>query len=188
MHAIGTKQVRESAAVSDCTKISCVRKVGEARIRKLSAYEIFWIYRSSNEGFCNGWTLAFTKSFLWWNVSLAKMYFLHSYIQRFWKWNNFCWPVENEKEERAIFQPTAAALSQPDCQDVNRSDRSPLFKRIGSVTERLTSRRSGWLGALAVDSSSTLSSFSCSKSQRKGLGAVASKSFERKQGVSSSLW
>ena len=35
---------RESAAVSDCTKISCVRKVGEPRIRKLSAYEIFWIY------------------------------------------------------------------------------------------------------------------------------------------------
>ena len=44
MHAKGTKQVRESAAVSDCTKISCVRKVGEPRIRKLSAYEIFWIY------------------------------------------------------------------------------------------------------------------------------------------------
>ena len=43
-HAKGTKQVRESAAVSDCTKISCVRKVGEPRIRKLSAYEIFWIY------------------------------------------------------------------------------------------------------------------------------------------------
>ena len=34
----------ESAAVSDCTKISCVRKAGELRIRKLSAYEIFWIY------------------------------------------------------------------------------------------------------------------------------------------------
>ena len=44
MHAKGTKQVRESAAVSDCTEISCVRKVGEPRIRKLSAYEIFWIY------------------------------------------------------------------------------------------------------------------------------------------------
>ena len=44
MHAKGTKQVRESAAVSDCTKISCVRKVGVPRIRKLSAYEIFWIY------------------------------------------------------------------------------------------------------------------------------------------------
>ena len=44
MLAKGTKQVRESAAVSDCTKISCVRKVEEPRIRKLSAYEIFWIY------------------------------------------------------------------------------------------------------------------------------------------------
>ena len=31
------------AAVSDCTKMLCVRKVGEPRIRKLSAYEIFWI-------------------------------------------------------------------------------------------------------------------------------------------------
>ena len=39
-----TKQVRVSAVVSDCTKISCVRKVGEPRIRKLSAYEIFWIH------------------------------------------------------------------------------------------------------------------------------------------------
>ena len=47
MHAKGTKQIRESAAVSDCTKILCVRKVGEPRIRKLSAYEIFWIYRTS---------------------------------------------------------------------------------------------------------------------------------------------
>ena len=44
MDAKGTKQVRESAAVSDCTEISCVRKVGEPRIRKLSAYEIFWIH------------------------------------------------------------------------------------------------------------------------------------------------
>ena len=44
MHAKGTKQVRESAAVSDCMEISCARKVGEPRIRKLSAYEIFWIY------------------------------------------------------------------------------------------------------------------------------------------------
>ena len=44
MHAKGTKQVRESAAVSDSTKISCARKVGEPRIRKLSAHEIFWIY------------------------------------------------------------------------------------------------------------------------------------------------
>ena len=44
MHAKGTKQVRESAVVSDCTKISCVRKLREARMRKLSAYEIFWIY------------------------------------------------------------------------------------------------------------------------------------------------
>ena len=42
--------VRESAAVSDCTKISCVRKVGEFRIRKLSAYEIFWIYSMLREG------------------------------------------------------------------------------------------------------------------------------------------
>ena len=44
MHAKGTKQVRESAAASDCTKISCTRKVGEPRIRKLNAYEVFWIY------------------------------------------------------------------------------------------------------------------------------------------------
>ena len=44
MQAKGTKHARESAAVSDCTKISCVRKVREPRIRKLSAYEIFWIY------------------------------------------------------------------------------------------------------------------------------------------------
>ena len=43
MHAEGTKQIRESAAISDCTNISCVRKVGKPRIRKLSAYEIFWI-------------------------------------------------------------------------------------------------------------------------------------------------
>ena len=49
MHAKGTKQVRKSAAVSDCTKISGVRTVGVPRIRKLSAYEIFWIY-SSKEG------------------------------------------------------------------------------------------------------------------------------------------
>ena len=40
----GTKQVRGSAVVSDGTKISCVRKVGEPGIRKLSAYEILWIY------------------------------------------------------------------------------------------------------------------------------------------------
>ena len=44
MHAKGTKQVREAAPVSDCTKGSCVRKVGERRIRKLSVYEVFWIY------------------------------------------------------------------------------------------------------------------------------------------------
>ena len=43
MCANGIKLVRESAAVSDCTKLSCVRKVGEHRIRKWSAYEIFWI-------------------------------------------------------------------------------------------------------------------------------------------------
>ena len=49
MHAEGTKHARESAAVSDRTKISCIRKVGEPRIRKLSAYEIFWIY-SNQEG------------------------------------------------------------------------------------------------------------------------------------------
>ena len=47
------KQVRESAAVSDCTKISCVRKVGEPRIRKMSAYEIFWIYSISCNSFPN---------------------------------------------------------------------------------------------------------------------------------------
>ena len=48
MHAKGTKHARESAAVSDCTKILCVglRKVEEPRIRKLGAYEIFWIYSS----------------------------------------------------------------------------------------------------------------------------------------------
>ena len=46
MHAKGTKQVRESAAVIDCPKISCVRKVGEPRIRKLSAYEISSVYSS----------------------------------------------------------------------------------------------------------------------------------------------
>ena len=33
MHAKGTKQVRESAAVSDGAKISCVRKVGGPRMR-----------------------------------------------------------------------------------------------------------------------------------------------------------
>ena len=43
VHAKGTKQVRESAAVSGRTKISCVRKVGGPRIRKLSVYETFWI-------------------------------------------------------------------------------------------------------------------------------------------------
>ena len=48
MHAKGTKQVKESAAVSDCTKMSCVRKVGQPRIRKLSTYEIFWIYSTCN--------------------------------------------------------------------------------------------------------------------------------------------
>ena len=31
MHAKGTKQVRESAAASDCTKMSCIRKVEEPR-------------------------------------------------------------------------------------------------------------------------------------------------------------
>ena len=50
MHAKGRKQVRKSAAVSDCTKISCVRKVGEPRIRKLSTYEIFWIYSTLLNG------------------------------------------------------------------------------------------------------------------------------------------
>ena len=48
----GSKQVRESTAVSmvsDCTKISCVRNVGEPRIRKLSAYEIFWIYSTQRK-------------------------------------------------------------------------------------------------------------------------------------------
>ena len=44
MHAKIKKQVRDSAAPSDCKKISCIRKVGKPRIRKLSAYEIFWIY------------------------------------------------------------------------------------------------------------------------------------------------
>ena len=44
MHVKGATQVRESAGISDCTEISCVRKVGEPRIRKLSAYETFWIY------------------------------------------------------------------------------------------------------------------------------------------------
>ena len=44
LDAKGTKQVRVSAAISDCTKISCVRKVGEPRRRKLNAYKIFWIY------------------------------------------------------------------------------------------------------------------------------------------------
>ena len=39
---------RESVAVSDCTKISCVRKVGEPRIWKFSAYEIFWIYSTNS--------------------------------------------------------------------------------------------------------------------------------------------
>ena len=44
MQAKGTKQVREPAAVSDCTKIECVRKVGEPmRIRKLSAYKIVYV-------------------------------------------------------------------------------------------------------------------------------------------------
>ena len=56
MHAKGTKHARESAAVSDCTKISCVRKVGEPRIRKLSGYKIFWIYSTLIfiEGLDNG--------------------------------------------------------------------------------------------------------------------------------------
>ena len=44
MHQKGTKQVRESAAVSDCAELSRVRKVGEPRRRKLSAYEAFCIY------------------------------------------------------------------------------------------------------------------------------------------------
>ena len=47
MYAKGTKQVREYAAISDCTKISCIRKVKEPRIQKMSAYEIFWIYSTS---------------------------------------------------------------------------------------------------------------------------------------------
>ena len=42
MHVKGAMQVRVSAVVSDCTKNSCVRKVGEPWIQKLSAYEIFW--------------------------------------------------------------------------------------------------------------------------------------------------
>ena len=41
MHTKNSKQAIESAAVSGCTKISCVRKVGVTRIRKFSAYEIF---------------------------------------------------------------------------------------------------------------------------------------------------
>ena len=32
--------------VSDCTKISCVQKVGDFKIGKLSTYEIFWIHSS----------------------------------------------------------------------------------------------------------------------------------------------
>ena len=48
MHAKSTQQIRESASVSNCTKILCVWNVGEPRIRKLSAYEIFWIYSSMN--------------------------------------------------------------------------------------------------------------------------------------------
>ena len=47
MHTKNSKQVSESAAVSGCTKISCVRKAGVPRIRKFSAYEIFWIYSTS---------------------------------------------------------------------------------------------------------------------------------------------
>ena len=37
------------AAVSACTKISCVRKFREPGIRKLSVYEIFWIYSINND-------------------------------------------------------------------------------------------------------------------------------------------
>ena len=41
-----TKQVRESAAISDCTKIPCVRNQAHT---KIDAYEIFWIYRNMIE-------------------------------------------------------------------------------------------------------------------------------------------
>ena len=44
MHVKGTKQVRESAAVSDCMKIHAHERSESPSIRKLSAYEIFWIY------------------------------------------------------------------------------------------------------------------------------------------------
>ena len=61
MHAKGTKHARESAAVSDCTKISCIRKVGEPRIRKLSAYEIFWIYSMTIQKKCSALYLKIGK-------------------------------------------------------------------------------------------------------------------------------
>ena len=42
-------RIRSSHQISDCSKISCVQEVGEPRIRKMSAYELFWICsRTSN--------------------------------------------------------------------------------------------------------------------------------------------
>ena len=49
MRKVDTKQIRESAAVSDCTKISCIPKLGSrAQDTKIEcAYEIFWIYSTT---------------------------------------------------------------------------------------------------------------------------------------------
>ena len=42
-----SKKGRETAAVGGCAKISVYERSEVTRIRKLSAYEIFWIYSSS---------------------------------------------------------------------------------------------------------------------------------------------
>ena len=64
---------------------------------------------------------------------------------------------KEKKVTRAGIEPTAAAPSQPTRLDVSRSDHSAA--EAAEWSERLTSRRVGWLGAAAVGSIPALVTF-----------------------------
>ena len=126
MHAEGTKHARESAAVSDRTKISCVRKVGELRIRKLSAYEIFWIYSiyrlnyTQTELYTDRWTeYGSMKKTRWcwgWEMESGKRKSEMTKKGREWKedlWRVVEREVERERERERNRMPKNSILSMP---------------------------------------------------------------------------
>ena len=92
MHAKSKKQVRESAAPNDCTKISCIRKVGEPRIWKLSAYEIFWIYSTclmSRWGYHGNFIVNVDMTVVWLTIINTKK--LLETEKRDWTWGCLRW-------------------------------------------------------------------------------------------------